>query len=221
MRLLTPILLAGVLLVGPAAGQASAVTIADLINLKANGLSDQILIALIESDGSVFRLTADDVIDLRKRGLSETVLIAMLLTATKADRDRAAAPDSPFADGRQGVIRQDRTLQTSQPTTVNVHQTVTQSVQQYPQETETVYVPVPVAVPVAVLPPRPRAEPVYWGYGGQRRPDSWNDPPDRKPDPKPDPKSDSKPDPKTESKSSPSTVKADEGKPSPAGKVVK
>lgn len=180
MRLLTPILLAGILVVGPGAGHASAVTIADLLNLKANGLSDQVLIALIESDGSVFRLSADEVVDLRKKGLSETVLIAMLLTAKGTVRNPVAEAEPLAAEGSDEAVREDRAIRTSPPTTVNVHQTVIQKVESS-RETQTVYVPVPVAVPASVAPAKPRAEPVYWGYGGKRRGDSWDEAPDEKP----------------------------------------
>ena len=197
MRRLTPLLLAGVLLLGPAAGQASAVTIADLINLKANGLSDTVLIALIESDGSVFRLTAEDLIDLRKRGLSDAVLVAMMLTAKKAGPEPTFNAPGPslLAESTAEVARQAQSVQTPQ-TTVNVYQTVTQKVEQANRETEAVYVPVPYYVPTVVAPIR-RVEPVYWGYGGKRRADSWEDPRDRldsKLDTKPDTKADTKAD---------------------------
>src|SRR5262245_58162826 len=71
------------ILLGLSAGPASAASIQDLIKLKAAGLSDDILIALIQSDGSVFKLNADDVIAVRKEGLSEKVIMAMLATAIK------------------------------------------------------------------------------------------------------------------------------------------
>jgi hypothetical protein len=63
---------------------ATTTTIRELLQLKAAGVSDDVLIALIESDGSVFRLTAEDIIDLRRQGLSERVILAMLATARRA-----------------------------------------------------------------------------------------------------------------------------------------
>jgi hypothetical protein len=99
MRVILRVVLASALLVGQAAA-ASGATIQDLIKLKAAGLSDDILIALIEADGSVFHLKADDVIAIRKEGLSEKVIMAMLATAIKktslpvATRVPAAAPSA-------------------------------------------------------------------------------------------------------------------------------
>ena len=51
-----------VLMLAVPATAESATSIRDLVQLKAAGLSDDILIALIQSDGSVFNLTADDII---------------------------------------------------------------------------------------------------------------------------------------------------------------
>ena len=97
MRIILRVVLASTLLVGQAAA-ASGATIQDLIKLKAAGLSDDILVALIEADGSVFHLKADDVIAIRKEGLSEKVIMAMLATTIKkspppvAARPAATAP---------------------------------------------------------------------------------------------------------------------------------
>jgi hypothetical protein len=82
------------------------------------------------------------------------------------------------------------------PVAVTVTQSNVQKVEQPTRyETRTTYVPVyvPVAVPaVRQAPPPP---PVYWGFGGQLRPGSWQpapDPaqttPDKKPVTSPDPK---------------------------------
>ena len=90
MRVILRVVLASTLLVGQAAA-ASGATIQDLIKLKAAGLSDDILIALIEADGSVFHLKADDVIAIRKEGLSEKVIMAMLATAIKKTAPPVAA----------------------------------------------------------------------------------------------------------------------------------
>ena len=160
------------------AAPALAVTIRDLLNLKAAGLSDDILIALIQTDGSIFHLTADDVIALNRQGLSERVILAMIETARKAPPVVPAAED-PQAD--VAAIQQE-----SQPPVQLV-------------QTETRVVEVPVEVPVAVPVPVPVVvrdrdrdhdrerskppEPVYWGYGGQRRPDSWPATPTNTPPP--------------------------------------
>jgi hypothetical protein len=161
---------AAVLLVALAAAPASAVTIRDLLRLKAAGLSDDVLIALIQTDGSVFHLTADDILALHGQGLSERVILAMIETARKAQMpaEPGYEPQADPAPAQQDVA---------------VPAMVDES--RVPQP-EVRVVEVPVEVPVAVPVPVPVVvrdrdrdhdrkppEPVYWGYGGQRRPDSW------------------------------------------------
>ena len=168
---------AAVLVLMVTAAPAFAVTIRDLLNLKAAGMSDDILIALIQTDGSIFHLTADDVIALNRQGLSERVILAMIETARKAPLIVPAAED-PQAE--VAAVQQE---------SVQVVQTETRVVE-VPVE---VPVAVPVAVPVLVRDrdhDRERSkppEPVYWGYGGQRRPDSWPATPTNTPPPPPSP----------------------------------
>lgn len=205
MRLCLRILLASAIFIGPAASFAAAATVQDLVKLKAAGLSDDILIALIESDGSVFHLKADDVIAIRRDGLSEKVILAMLATATKAaaassaarpstaaaptaSRQAGAAPspfqgNAPYApdvEDASSQITQITQPQVPAPVVINITQKVEQRVDA-PRERESrpVYTTYPyyVAIPVAVRPlvPVKTPEPVYWGFGGQRRPDTWKD----------------------------------------------
>lgn len=181
MRHAVRLLLAGTLLLGPAAGLARAVSIRDLVKLKAAGLSDQVLVELIKSDGSVFHLTADDVLSLRRQGLSDQVIIAMLRTATA--RTAAPARQPAGQPGTLPAVEEETTapgtgqveVETPAPTVVNVTQTVRQHVERAPAPVTTVTIPVPVAVPSIRRPTvaRPQPKPVYWGWGGQRRPDSW------------------------------------------------
>lgn len=198
---LPALLIAGAVLLGPAAGRASATTIEDLVKLKANKtspVSDDVLIALIESDGSIFHLTADDILPLKQKGLSERVIIAMLLTAKKTPPPAdAIEPPVVYQPGPGRVVTQQPA---PVPVALSVTQTNTQTVEQprpsrYDTRTEYVPVYVPIAVPVRQVAPPP--QPVYWGFGGQRRPDTWAptpDPqnqkttPDRKPGGQPDPK---------------------------------
>ena len=151
-------------------GTASAATTPDqLVALSRAGLDDDILIALIETDGSTFHLTVDDIIDLHRQGLSSRVIRAMIETA----RVPNPAPVVPPPESQQSYsqpppVRAEPAAQAP----VTVTQVVTQTV-----EAPVVHQPVPVLVPVFVPrqeKPRP-AEPVYWGWGGKRRPDSWDD----------------------------------------------
>jgi hypothetical protein len=149
-------------------GTASAATTPDqLVALSRAGLDDDILIALIETDGSIFHLTVDDIIELHRQGLSSRVIRAMIETARMSNPAPVArAPEAQRSDAPPPV----RTEQPPAPVIVN--QIVTQEV-----ETPVVHQAVPVYVPVFVRrpePPRPEP-PVYWGWGGKRRPDSWDD----------------------------------------------
>jgi len=202
MRHSLRVVLACSILLGASISPALGATVQDLIKLKAAGLSDEILIALIESDGSVFHLKADDVIAIRKEGLSEKVIMAMLMTAVKrapapvVSRPVSASTPAPPSDAAvtPPVVQvyeppgaaPEQNVQTTipPPVVINVTQKVEQRVEQprgrddsramyatYP------YYPYyyPVAVAIRPTVPVKAPDPVYWGFGGQRRPDTWKD----------------------------------------------
>ena len=178
-----------VLMLAVPASAEPATSIRDLVQLKAAGLSDEILIALIQSDGSVFSLSADDIIDVRRQGLSEPVILAMLATrkrpqpAVTITRDTYPPAASATAPTDTPVMQDDTTERTSQsetvtvpPVTVKVEQHVTQTQTVQAPEPQVQYVPVPVAYPVYPITPivdRTPVKPLYWGFGGERRPDTW------------------------------------------------
>ena len=146
------------LVTGPLASRASAVTVEELFNLKINGLSDEILVALLQSDGSVFQLLPEDVLMLYRRGLSEKVILAMIATSRRAPQVPTETVVAPVPM-QQTVIHPVQLINSS-PVEVNV----------------------PVAVPVSVfVPVNPRridrfdqpAHRPYWGFGGELRPDAW------------------------------------------------
>jgi hypothetical protein len=171
------LLLAGPLSVRPAA----AVSIEDLLGLKAHGLGDDILVALIQTDGSEFHLTAADIIALRQAGLSETVIRAMIETARRPAPalDAAAAPLE--ADGQvPDDVLLDRSIPAA-PMPVAPMPVEVPAIDTVGTPAGSIVVPVPVPVPVAApvavpVKHRPRPEPpatVYWGWGGNLRPDAW------------------------------------------------
>ncbi len=204
MRLILRVVLASALFLGSAAAPTFGATIQDLIKLKAAGLSDDILIALIESDGSVFHLKADDVIAIRKEGLSEKVIMAMLATAIKkapappvtrpAATSQPQAPPPPAVATPMVQINENPEggYDTSQtpaappqqvaPVVINVTQRVEQRVEasradMNPMYSTYPYPYYPVTFPVfvgATVPVKTTA-PVFWGFGGQRRPGTWRD----------------------------------------------
>lgn len=83
-------------LVAPATA-ALAVSTRDLVALAQAGLSDDVLVALIEADGTVFSLDAPRILELRQQGLSERVIMAMLRSGRQAAPPQAAAPQAPAA----------------------------------------------------------------------------------------------------------------------------
>ena len=73
------------------AAPAHAVSMADIEQLARAGLSDEVLIALIQTDNTVFPLDAERILELRAAGVSEAVIVAML-------RNGRSSPD-PAAPG--------------------------------------------------------------------------------------------------------------------------
>jgi hypothetical protein len=167
MRPILSVLLASALMLalpGPAQAQTS---IRDLVGLQAAGFSDDLLIATFRSDGTVYYLTADDLIYLRQQGISERVLLAMLATRDNAMPARPAVPVAPPVEPAPAM-----NFPEPEPVVVNVTQQVEQRVEV--PSPQVVHVPVVVPVPTRVdTRPRKAPEPVYWGFGGQRRPGTW------------------------------------------------
>jgi hypothetical protein len=80
-------------------GPAAAVSLRDLVALAQAGLSDDVLIALVEADGGDFGLDGPRILDLRAQGVSEPVILAML----RVSRERRAAPPAASA-GAEGDL---------------------------------------------------------------------------------------------------------------------
>src|SRR5918999_3961538 len=81
-------LLFGIALLVPAS--ASAVTVRDIIELTKAGLTDDILIALIDADRTVFSLDKSEILELKKAGVSKAVMLKMLRTRSEFDAPAAA-----------------------------------------------------------------------------------------------------------------------------------
>lgn len=147
------LLLTGIFLLATAL-PARAVTLSDLIDLSRAGLSDDILIELVEAERSVFHLDAQALKALKAEGLSDRLLLHLLRTPSLREAERqpvyepalSAPPPAPQPAPTQVVV-----IDRVEP------------------------VAVPIYVPVYIQPTEPErpTKPVYWGYGGKRRPDSW------------------------------------------------
>jgi hypothetical protein len=74
-----------------AATPAFAVSTHDLIELSNAGLSDDVLVALIEADNTSFNLDAPKILELRTAGISERVITAMIKSGRATDDAQAAA----------------------------------------------------------------------------------------------------------------------------------
>jgi len=72
-----------------AAGRAEAVTVRDVIELSKAGLSDSVLLALIDVDRSVFAMDASTLKQLKSAGVSDAVIVAMIKSGREA---RVEAP---------------------------------------------------------------------------------------------------------------------------------
>ena len=174
---------------------AQALTIRDVIELTRAGLTDDVLVALIEVDGGVYSTDPATLKSLKEAGVSDRVMIALIRSGRGP---RVAEPPPPH-------VVDDAQLETPPPPTVVIeHREVIDYREPHVQQ---VAVPVPIYVPVyptrgrhrsqeftgiqestfVPLQPgvtaRPRqehkSEPVYWGFGGKLRPDAWGQPQDR------------------------------------------
>lgn len=174
MRASRSLVVALLLLLGPAVSQAFAVSIRDLVELNRAGLGDAVLVALIETDGSRFTLSADDIRSLKSDGLSDAVIVAMIRAGRAGSAGNAGGAGESTAPAESAADQ----AYSPAPPAVIVHQTVVQKVEVQaprPEYEPPVYVPVYVAVPVKPVEVK-KEEPVYWGWGGKRRPDAWKDP---------------------------------------------
>lgn len=190
------LLLVGTLVAG-LAGSAEALTVRDLIELSRAGVGDDVLVALIEVDRGVYPVDAATLKQLKAAGVSDRVMVALV----RSGRERVDPAPVP--------VLEDQASEAPPPQVVVIDH------HDHPERVREVPVPVavPVYVPVqrrrghraadsgfdasnyvpfasgppAYRPEEPRkTEPVYWGWGGKRRPDAWQPapgdvkPPDRK-----------------------------------------
>lgn len=172
---------ATLLLAPPLSGSAEAVSVRDIVELSKAGLGDEVLLALIEVDGTIFTMDAALIRSLKDEGVSERVIEAMIRSGRPSRRpepERASVqPYEPAPPPPQVIVIEHREAPRREIVTVPV------------------YVPVPtvssprrrhadagpttirtgfgvVTVPAARSEPAP-ARPVYWGWGGKLRPDAW------------------------------------------------
>jgi hypothetical protein len=72
---------------------ASAVTLDEVIGLARSGVTDTIILALIDRDKTVFTIEPEQIVTLQRDGLSEAVILA-LLKSGREEGDQAASADA-------------------------------------------------------------------------------------------------------------------------------
>ena len=156
--------------------RAEAVSVRDIIELSHAGLSDDVLVALIEVDDAPFSLDARRLLELRAAGVSDRVLLAMLRSGrVKSPETAAVHPVAPV-------------VTPALPAVVVVEDRRTLQPRPYPVLIPVFFAGVPlvgsrhVSRRSRVIPfgrevaGRRSHKPVYWGWGGTRRPDTWAEP---------------------------------------------
>src|SRR4051812_9151542 len=95
------ILTALVLVLGLGASRADAITLRDIVELSKEGLSDDVLLALIEVDRSVFPIDADTIRMLKSAGVSEQVIVAIVRSGRSAPPQVVEPPPLPVDPPRE------------------------------------------------------------------------------------------------------------------------
>lgn len=188
---------------------AQAVTAKEILELSRAGLSEEVLLALIEVDGGVFTLDTNMLKSLKEANVSERVILAMVRSGRTPQTESVPAPvmteqavdPAPYVAPQPQVIVIEHERPVVEQVAVPVYIAVPQGrfisrSRHLQQHVQLPFDPSPGFG--APLPPIHQTapvqhEPVYWGWGGKLRPDAWK-PPNyvEKPEPKPQPLRDKK-----------------------------
>lgn len=138
---------------------ATAVTVRDIIELANAGLHDDILIAVIDADRTVFTLDKDQILALKKAGVSKAVLLKMLRTRKEYEAPVETAASAGIASANIAVPQPELVVVGTQPAPPPV----------------TIVVPQYVVVPYSIwgmpahhaprVPAAPVLAPEYRGFG--------------------------------------------------------
>src|SRR5215468_4920288 len=74
---------------------ASAITVDQVVALAKSGVTDTVILALIDRDHTVFAIEPEQIVSLQRDGLSEQVILAMLRSG-RDDGEQAARADSAY-----------------------------------------------------------------------------------------------------------------------------
>lgn len=176
------------------AGRAEAISVRDVIELSKAGLSEPVLLALLEVDRSIFSIDPATLRQLKEAGVSDAVIVAMIRSGRTPVPAPAAAPAPepqpdplPRPEPEVIVIDHHDSASAAAPVAypVPVYVPVPVSSRRpfdrgFDRETVTAVVPTDQGLVKARVPVPSncvKAEPVYWGFGGKLRPGSWQPPP--------------------------------------------
>ena len=189
MRRLRPLAVALVASLVLTAGRAEALSVRDVIELSKAGLGEEVLLALIEVDPSIFAIDAPTLKQLKAAGVSERVIVAMIKSGRTPRPDPVAAADPepasiPRSREPEVVVIDHRDsaapapAPVAYPVAVPVYVPVVTDIRRR-ERVETVLQTDQglVKARVPVPPNCVKAQPVYWGFGGTLRPGSWEPPP--------------------------------------------
>lgn len=169
-----------------AAWRAEAVTIRDVIELSKAGLSETVLLALIEVDRRVFTIDTPTLKQLKDAGVTDAVIVALIRSGRTQPPPSPPVPETRPAPeviviehAAPAPAPAPQPIAVPYPVAVPVY--VTAPSRRFPrQETVTTTFPTDVGLLKARLPIPAncvKAEPVYWGFGAKLRPGSWEPPP--------------------------------------------
>jgi hypothetical protein len=178
--------------------RAEAVTLKEIIQLTKADVGDDVIVALIDIEQRVFPIDSETLSMLKQAGVSDKVLIAIVKSGRTAP---PAPPPNPLAQNPVDdppppppfyVVEREpsATREVVVPVPVYVavptrrsghggHGSHDGRVRRSTTSYEAINTPrfPSLGLGPVVSTPKPKpAEPVYWGWGGKRRPDTWDEP---------------------------------------------
>jgi hypothetical protein len=179
-------LLVTMAVVALAGTRLQAITLEDVVELSRVGVGDVVLVELIEIDENTYQLPPARLRALKLAGVSDRVLLALLRSGRVAQEDAGVAlpTDTRKRTTPAGCQRPGGSCDAVAPRIVAVPVLVPARPDRSTSESRQAgprtplgfggvvgFNPLPT-VPTATIIPAPR-EPVYWGWGGKKRPGSW------------------------------------------------